>query len=63
MAMYCVKGKGECDGCMACQVSEELATCAECHEPIEYGEAHYNFGGGELIHEDCLHDWADKYLR
>ncbi len=63
MAMTCVKGRAECGGCMACQVSEEIGICAECKEPIEYGEAHYAFSESDMIHEDCLSDWAKKYLR
>ena len=61
MAMTCVHG-GECTGCMSCQVSEEIGYCAECGEPIEYGEDHYDIEG-EKIHEDCLRDWADKYRK
>lgn len=62
MAMTCTKGKSECDGCMSCRVAEHIGYCAECHEPIEYGEEYYDFGD-EMIHEDCLSDWAEKYRR
>ena len=30
MAYYCVKGMGECSGCMACTEPEEGLTCARC---------------------------------
>jgi hypothetical protein len=47
---------------MSCQVSEEIGICKECGEPIEQGYTYYDIEG-ELIHEDCLMDWAEKYLR
>lgn len=62
MAMACIKGGKECTGCMSCHVSEEIGYCAVCGEPIEYGEDHYDIDG-ELIHEDCLRDWADKFRK
>lgn len=62
MAMACVNGARECTGCMSCQVSEEIGTCVECGDPIGYGEEYYDIEG-ELLHWDCLREWAEKYLR
>ncbi len=62
MAMSCVHGGKACDGCMSCQVSEELGVCAECGEAIAYGEDYYDIEG-ELLHEDCLREWAEKFRR
>lgn len=35
--------------------------CSECGEPINEGEEVYAFGNGEMIHEDCLDDWAYRF--
>lgn len=34
--------------------------CAHCGEPIYGGEPHYDIDG-ELVHEECLFDWAESY--
>ena len=61
MAMSCIHGGKECDGCMACwNEPAPIGECAYCHEPIYAGEDHYDIEG-ELIHEDHLVDWASKY--
>lgn len=59
--MLCVKGGRECDGCMRCQVEPEtVVKCAQCGEDIYADEDRYEIDG-EIIHEDCLRDWAEKY--
>ena len=36
-------------------------TCAVCGEPIYWDEERYELCDGDVIHEDCLMDWAKKY--
>jgi hypothetical protein len=36
--------------------------CAHCGEDIEGYEDYYDFDG-ELIHDDCLYAWADKFKK
>lgn len=61
MSFPCVKGGRECDGCMACKKQAEvIGYCAECDEEIVEGESHYNFYG-ELVHYECLREWAERY--
>ena len=35
MSMICVKGSGECTGCMACQTDPEPIFCGICGEAVE----------------------------
>lgn len=63
MAMICVSGCRECTGCMACEAEPQtVGTCEHCNEPIYAWEDHYDIEG-ELLHDDCLVDWADKYRK
>ena len=42
MAMICVKGKGECTGCMSCYEHEEKKLyCPVCGRRINYDEQVY----------------------
>ena len=62
MAMSCIHG-GECTGCQACEPQPKLiGYCAHCKEAIYAWEDHYNIED-ELIHDDCLVDWAAKYRK
>lgn len=62
MAMICVTGGSECDGCCRCHIEPRtVAVCDVCHEPIYVGDDHYSIED-ETIHEDCLHDWAKQYF-
>lgn len=62
MSYACVRGKAECDGCMMCEKElEALGYCAECDEPVYVDQEHYDIEG-ELVHDECLTDWAKKYL-
>ena len=61
MAMSCIKGCRECDGCGRCFADAEIVgKCVECCEDICAGEDYYNIEG-ELVCDNCLHDWARKY--
>lgn len=61
MAMACIHGNRECDGCMMCQAEpKQIGVCAECGDPIYDGECRYEIQD-ELIHGDCLYDWAETY--
>lgn len=63
MAMVCVNGVRECTGCMAClEEPKVITTCYHCGEPIHEGEDYYDIHN-EVIHEDCLRDWASEYKR
>lgn len=61
MAQACIHGARECDGCGACWPEPIIiGKCEACREDIQKGETHYNIDG-DLIHDDCLTDWASKY--
>lgn len=62
MAMNCVRSRGECDGCGECMSEKPsvVGYCSVCGMLIEDGETFYDIEG-ELVHEDCLMDWAKKY--
>lgn len=61
MSFSCVRGKVECDGCMSClKEPRTIGRCVVCKDNIQAGEDHYSIDG-ELVHEDCLRDWADKH--
>ena len=63
MAMICVNGARECNGCMHCQdVVEGMALCEYCEEPIYENDDHYDIDGIK-IHWDCLRDWAEQYRK
>lgn len=63
MAMTCVTLGHECDGCMNCEKEAEVVgTCEACREEIREDETYYDIEG-DLLHEDCLLDWAWKYRR
>lgn len=61
MAMICVDGCRECTGCMKCQAEPELiGICEECGAEIYSGDDYYDIEGN-LIHEDCLTGWAERF--
>ena len=61
MALTCVTGGRECDGCQRCiPEPEAVDICAECKEPVFGWEDRYNIEG-EIIHDDCLIDWAERF--
>lgn len=63
MAMLCVNGARECDGCMACQEEpKEIGPCEYCGAPVCEGDEYYDIHG-ELVHWDCLRDWAKMYAK
>lgn len=64
MALKCITGFKECDGCMNCQADMEYeAICEQCGCPIFFGDAYYELPGKIIIHEDCLKDFAKPYRR
>jgi len=38
-----------------------LGECAQCHDKIYSFDEYYDMGH-ELVHWDCLREWAEKYL-
>lgn len=61
MAMTCMNGGKICDGCGKCGPQAKLVGyCAHCKEAVYDWEERYDIGD-ELIHEDCLTGWAEKY--
>ena len=51
-----------CTGCRACETGGRIiGTCRCCGEDILDTDERYEFGN-ELIHRDCLTDWADEFL-
>lgn len=66
MAMVCISGAGECDGCMKCQgPSQEpvAGICGWCGEPVFTTEARYEFPDGNVTHDDCVLDFINKHYR
>lgn len=64
MAMVCIHGGKECDGCMDCREQREiLGHCDYCGEPIYEGETHYMLEDGTMLHEDCDLDWLRQYRK
>lgn len=62
MSFPCVRGKPECDGCMLYRKeSRVIGYCEACREAICEGDNHYSIEG-DLVHDDCLQDWAAKYF-
>lgn len=61
MAMACIHGDRECDGCMMCQAEpKKIGICASCGAPIYEGDDRYRFWEA-LIHADCLLEWVTNY--
>ena len=61
MAMTCVTLGRECDGCMNCEkAAEVVGTCAACGDEIYEDDDRYEIYG-ELVHEDCLREWAEGF--
>ena len=62
MAQSCVNGARECDGCMRCQGarSKAIGNCEHCSDVIYDNENYYDFDG-DLVHWECLRDWASKF--
>ena len=51
----------ECDGCGKCSGEPKIVgECAVCGDLIYDYDERYDIEG-ELIHVDCLTDWAKKY--
>ena len=62
MAMTCINGAKECEGCGNCIDEEHIGNCENCSEPIFKGEEHYEIDD-ILLHEDCLYDWASQFKK
>lgn len=46
------------------QQDRVILTCAECRQEIYDNETRYEIpvdGGVDIIHEDCLKDWAEYF--
>lgn len=64
MALTCIMGRGECDGCMDCQepkTEDVIATCAQCSEPVHSYDDRYELPDGEIVHDDCALDYINRY--
>lgn len=60
MAMICISGGRECDGCMRCQEQSEpepIGCCAHCDEPVYSDDDRYEFPDGEIVHDYCAEDY------
>lgn len=62
MAMVCINGVSECEGCMKCYKENQIGNCEQCSEPIFEGETYFDFDG-ELVHEGCLKDWTEQFIK
>lgn len=60
MAYMCINGSGECTGCGGCNQSAKVVGVCWCGSQIRADEDYYEIDG-ELIHDDCLHEWAQQY--
>lgn len=61
MALSCIKGTKECDGCMDCQSNEPVLYNYE-NEPIYEGDTFY-YVFGDIVHEDSIYDYCDQFKR
>ena len=64
MAMTCVYGSGECDGCMRCQTERKnsiLGTCEFCGQPVHTYDDRYEFPDDVILHEDCGLDYIQTH--
>lgn len=63
MAMVCVTGCRECDGCCDCQEPRQediLGRCSVCGDPVLAYEDRYEFPDGEIVHDDCALEYIRK---
>lgn len=45
------------------QEENDILICEVCGEPIFHDEPCYFMPTDEVIHKDCLEEWADFYLK
>lgn len=63
MGMICINGARECNGCMACHKDPTpIGECVVCGDGITICDDYYDIDG-DLIHDDCLHEWAKQYRK
>ena len=63
MALTCISQGRECNGCRNCETQAEIVgICESCRGEIRADETYYDIEG-DLLHEECLLDWAWKYSR
>ena len=63
MALTCISQGRVCVGCGNCETQAEIVGfCESCREEIRADETYYDIEG-DLLHEECLLDWAWKYRR
>ena len=63
MALTCISQGRECNGCRNCETQAEIVgICESCRGEIRADETYYDIEG-DLLHEECLLDWACKYRR
>ena len=60
MAMYCVRGSGECTGCGECSPKPFL--CDYMDMPIFEGDSYYDFDG-EIVSEENLDGWLAQFVK
>lgn len=62
MALGCVHGSRECNGCMRCQYVKryKVGNCEHCSDVIYKDDNYYDIDG-EMVHYDCLREWARKF--
>lgn len=41
---------------------KSIGVCEHCSDPIFEGEDYYDIHG-DMIHEDCLREWADEQYK
>ena len=64
MAMACVNGARECDGCGRCWETghgETVGTCPQCGQAVLSCNDRYELPDGEIVHDDCLADYAREH--
>ena len=63
MALTCISQGRERNGCRNCETQAEIVgICESCRGEIRADETYYDIEG-DLLHEECLLDWAWKYRR
>lgn len=59
MALTCVNGCKECDGCMECQANDSAMKCDVCGHEIY--DIYYNMND-EVLCEECMKELYMKWI-
>lgn len=60
MSLICISGTKECSGCMECQTETEPVMHDVFDTPIYPDDGYYTLEG-EIVHEDNLRDYCERF--